>query len=159
MEDVLYGNHPQTVDDRYRVAVPAKLVPTFRKLAEATSEDTVGVVVTVTPVGSVGVFPEAVFKRMMEKLSNHKDQFKAKKLKRIYLKNREDQTLDKQNRFRIPVSLAKKYELSGEIMVMGSDDRLELASMAAWDKQLDSEVAEMELLHEELEGLEIEDEV
>lgn len=159
MQEVLYGNHPQTVDDRYRIAVPAKLVSTFRKLAGAKEEDPVGVVITVTPEGSVGVFPEAVFLRLMEKLSNHKKRFKAKKLKRIYLKNRDDQTLDKQNRFRIPVSLAGKYGLSGEIMVMGSDDRLELASKETWEKLIDSEVAEMESLHEELEGLEDDDDL
>ena len=150
MSSLLYGTHTQTVDDRYRVAVPSKLTPVFREISGAGPDEDVELVVTVSLDQGVGAYPKKVYERLMDRLDQHGDQVKARKLKRIYQKNREDVVLDRQNRFRIPSILARKHGLSGEIVITGMGEWLALSSFAEWEKSHEKEVGSVENLHDEL---------
>lgn len=53
-----------------------------------------------------------------------------------YVNNMDEQTLDKQHRFRIPQNLQEFFGLEGEVVVLGSDGFMEVVNKHTWKKQL-----------------------
>ena len=137
MTPKLTGSHLQTLDDRLRLAVPSKLIPTLRELAGVSEDDPLDVVVTITMNGHLGVYPRRVFTEMFEKLEQAPpEDLDAADLRLAYLNYMDEQSLDKQNRFRVPQMHAEAFGLSGEVVVMGSERFLEVVSKAKWNEIL-----------------------
>ncbi len=125
------------MDDRGRVAVPAKLMPSFRELAGSGEKESVEVIVCVTPDKRVGVFPRKVFMEMMEEMEKPAKVDRAiAKLRKAYLNHMDQQSLDKQNRIRIPAIMAEAFGLSGEVVVMGCGEFLEIVTREEWRRKL-----------------------
>jgi MraZ protein len=134
---ILSGSHPQTIDDRGRLAVPARLLPALRALAGVGEEDELEVVISMTFEGRLGIYPVPYFNRMMANLEKAPEEdVDAQELRRAFLNYSDQQTLDKQNRVRVPAALAEYFELRGEVTVMGSGEYLEVVTREAWMRDL-----------------------
>ena len=140
----LTGSHLQTLDDRLRLAVPAKMVPVLRELAGTQGEDPVEVVITITVDERLGVFPKKYFTEHLAMLKKAAEfDRSAALIRRKYLNQMDEQSLDKQNRFRIPQMLAEYFGLNGEVVVVGSGEYLEVMSRERWKKQMDEDVPKL----------------
>lgn len=130
------------MDNRGRVAIPAKLVPLMRAASGAKEEETFDVVVSVSMEGRVGIYPLPHYEKILANLnaSPEEDPVGAE-LRRNYLNYMEVQNTDKQNRVRIPQLLAEKYKLKGEVVVMGSGEYLEVVNKNDWKLHLDARTA------------------
>lgn len=140
----LTGSHPQKMDDKDRLAVPAKLVPILRELAGVSDEDPLDVVITITAQQRLGVFPRAQFIRLLENLeAAPQDDQDVIDLKTTLMNYMDEQSLDKQNRIRIPAMHAEAFGLTGEVVVMGSGEYLEVVSKETWKSQLPARMSDM----------------
>lgn len=140
----LTGSHTQTADDRGRLAVPAKMMGPFRKLGGQKDKEAVEVTICVTPQRRLGVYPRRVFDQMIDDLEELAlEDHEIYKLRTAYLNHMEEQSLDKQNRFKIPSMLADAFDLKGEVVLMGSGEMVEVVSREEWKRQLSENVVEM----------------
>ncbi|MBI5155149.1 hypothetical protein HZA57_07925 [Candidatus Poribacteria bacterium] len=140
----LTGPHEIHVDDRFRAPIPAKLMDAFRAIAlegceDVTPETPVEVVVGPGLGKSVCVFPKNVHQKL-ETFLESKPKYSSdwEEIRSMVIGNGETQTLDKQNRFRIPPVLARKFKLTGDIVIKGVVDRLELLSAEDWSGGVDA---------------------
>jgi division/cell wall cluster transcriptional repressor MraZ len=135
--NLLHGSYPQTMDDRKRLPVPAKMIPTFRELCGIKGNEPIEVVVSITPQKRIGVYPRRVFMEMIAELAGPaKTDREVYKLRNAYLQYMDEQSLDKQNRVRIPGILAEAFDLKGEVVAMGAGDMFEVITKDAWKSQL-----------------------
>ncbi len=132
------------MDDKSRLAVPARLIPALRELSGIEEKEQIEVVVTVTAQQRLGVYPRRLFMEMIERLEQaaHDDQDVAD-LRITLLNNMDEQCLDKQNRFRVPAAYAHAFKLSGEVIVLGSGEFLEVVNKEVWQRQLAERMSEM----------------
>jgi DNA-binding transcriptional regulator/RsmH inhibitor MraZ len=132
MGATLSGSHIQTMDDRQRVPIPSKMVPVLRAMAGVGEEDDIQVVFTFSPRRTVAVYPQPAYDAMIDRLkSKQKSNPKPglRKLIQAYVNYKDEQTLDKQNRVRVPQIHATVMKLSREVAIVGSEDHLEIMSM------------------------------
>lgn len=140
----LTGSHPQTMDDKSRLAVPARLIPALRELSGSGEKQQIEVVITVTAQQRLGVYPRQLFMQMIERLEQApaEDQDVAD-LRITLLNNMDEQCLDKQNRFRVPAAYGRAFDLNGEVIVLGSGEFLEVVNKEAWQAQLAERMSQM----------------
>lgn len=132
------------MDDRRRLAVPAKVMSAFRELSQADATQNVEVVVCITPRERVGVFPKPVFDELISDMEEAaRTDYEIEQLLLSYLQHMDEQSLDKQNRFRIPPSLAEVFGLQGEVMVLGSGTFFEVVTKSEWRDQVRKDAAAM----------------
>ncbi len=143
MENELSGMFEVRVDDRNRVAVPARLMEAFRALStdkygNPMPDDSIEVVVGIGLQNKLCIFPKSVHQEMTGYLDKQpKFHPKWRKVRGVIKGSADPQVLDKQNRVRIPAALGKKYNLAGTIIIQGVGDHLEMASMPEWEKDLE----------------------
>lgn len=140
----------QRLDERQRVAIPARFIEPFRRLAGLGDEDPLQVIICATPQKRLGIFPPPVFEKRFSGLRNVRGK---SALKRNYLNTMEEQSLDKQNRIRVPALLGELFGLKDDVVVMGSGDYLEVVSKDAWLEQVASAFPLMEEQERELEEM------
>lgn len=130
------------MDNRGRVALPARLVTEMRSFAGVAAEGSFEVVISVSMEGRVGIFPRPVYDRILENLEKApKEDALAAELRRSYLNYMDIQNTDKQNRVRIPQLLADYYRLEGEVVLMGSGEYLEVVNKDDWRMHLEARAA------------------
>lgn len=128
------------VDDRNRVAIPARFVDSLRALSlSADSQEPLEVVISLDLMGKLAVFPNKVYSDFREHLTKQDPySFQSEGMRTLILGSSERQTLDKQSRIRIPNLLGKRKGLKGEIVIQGVGNRLQFLSMEDWEKSLDA---------------------
>ncbi|MBI1290463.1 hypothetical protein GC173_04380 [bacterium] len=138
MAELLHGSHMQTLDERQRLPIPSKLVPVMRELAGVTNEeDDFMVVVTLTDRKTVAVYPKPVFDKMIDGLDRKIKKRPTPpllKLRRAYVNMMDVQSLDKQNRVKVPQLHAGLMKLTKEVAVVGSGDYLEIMSVGRYEE-------------------------
>ncbi|CAN5409015.1 hypothetical protein BH09SUM1_BH09SUM1_12090 [soil metagenome] len=140
----LSGSHEQKLDDRNRLAIPTKLIPGLKELAGVTGDGPLDVVVTMTKNFRVGIYPRQDFMRIIEKLEqDSKTSDDAEELLTTYLNYMEQETLDKQNRVKIPQALSDALDLTGEVIVMGSGKFIEVVNKSTYKEQLKEQAGKM----------------
>jgi DNA-binding transcriptional regulator/RsmH inhibitor MraZ len=140
MNATLSGSHIQTMDDRLRVPIPSKMVPILRAMAGVGANDDIPVVFTFSPRRTVAVYPQPAYDRMIDQLKSKQKSRPTpniRKLIQAYVNYKEEQSLDKQNRVRVPQIHATIMGLSGEVAIVGSEDHLEIMSMARFKEVAD----------------------
>lgn len=84
------------------------------------------------------IYTKADHRAMLERLAKKGESDRDfMTLRKDALQTQETQKLDAQNRVRIPQLFAKKYSLSGEIVMLGSDDHIEVVSLDTASSRLD----------------------
>jgi MraZ protein len=122
------GSFEHSLDDRGRVAIPAKYRAEFpNNLA----------VVTPTPEGCLQVFPEAAFQEMSEELASVPATTRdGRRVRRRFDAQAFDAELDRQGRILIPARLRELAGLDGSVVVAGNRECLEIWNPARWEREL-----------------------
>lgn len=121
------GEYEHTVDDKGRVAVPAR----FREqLGE-------GVVVTRGFEHCLMGFPFSYFERLASQVSALSiGNPEAREMRRLLFSGASDAPLDKQGRINIPANLRDYAELKDTVIVVGMHTHFEIWSIEGWQKVL-----------------------
>lgn len=116
----LTGTHECRLDERSRLAIPAKLRWAFAH----------GVVMAAWLDPCLIVVPREQMQRKIESVfgtvENVLDDNQRRLRRFLYSSMAEQETLDKQGRILIPSALRVRAELEGRVTVVGSDDCIEL---------------------------------
>jgi MraZ protein len=136
------GEFEHTVDDRGRVAIPARY---RREFAE-------GVVLTLSPEGCVEVYTPQGFDEMSTLVTAEPaTHLKGRRLRRGFFARSWDAELDGQGRILIPAQLRETARLNGSVVINGRRECLEVWNSDRWR----AELAEVEAAYAaELESLE-----
>jgi MraZ protein len=113
------GSFEHTLDDRGRVAIPAKWRAGF--------DDNPAVVMTPAPEGCVQVFTEAEFARRSEEFaSSPATSIQGRRARRLFDAQAFDAELDRQGRLLIPASLRLLAALDGNVIMAGNRESFEI---------------------------------
>jgi MraZ protein len=123
------GSFEHTLDDRGRVAIPAKYRDQFpNNLA----------VITPSPEGCLRVFPEVAFQKMSEELaSTPATTVEGRRLRRMFDATAFDAELDRQGRILISARLRQHAGLDGTVVVAGNRECLEIWEPGRWERELE----------------------
>lgn len=135
------GTYEHTVDDRGRVAIPARHRHEFVD----------GVILTLSPERCVEVYNEDGFNEMSNLVkAEPATHLKGRRLRRRLFGRSWDAELDGQYRILIPAQLREAAQLSGPVIVYGRGECLEIWNRDRWQEELqeveDAYAAELESL-------------
>jgi len=131
------GSVSQTIDDRQRIALPAHHLKQLRAALGGGPDDPIDVVVAVSYRGAVSVYPVDEWKKEVARVEElAKTMAAARELLELYQQMAEPQTLDKQNRFRVPIHLVRAFKLEDSVLVKGTKNHLQVVKSATFEAQL-----------------------
>jgi MraZ protein len=123
------GEFTHSIDDKGRLTIPAK----FRDGLAG------GAVVTRGFEQNLLIYPSEIFQRLTVSARTFSPTDPDNRaLLRMAFSGASDDVLDKQGRIHIPPFLRVYAELSGECVVVGVGDYIEVWSQSGWDDQLKS---------------------
>lgn len=121
MPDMFIGEYHHSIDDKSRMAIPAKFRNTLKR----------GAVVTKGLDTCLVIYPEKEWKALAEKVSRLPiSQSNTRAFSRFLLSGAMDIELDKQGRMLLPDYLRQYAKLGRKAIVVGLHTRLEI-----WDEQ------------------------
>ncbi len=136
------GTYEHTVDDRGRVAIPARYRHEFAE----------GVVLTRSPEGCVEIYTQDGFDEMSNLVTAEPaTHLKGRRLRRGFFARSWDAELDRQGRILIPAQLREIAQLNGAVIINGRRECLEVWNRDRWEKELEQV---QEAYAAELESLE-----
>lgn len=128
----LTGTFERTLDDKFRLALPKPVRDDLISEGET-------IYVAPEPEGAVGIYSATQFEARADRISqstaNPED---VRKFRRIYYSSAESVSADSQGRVRLSERLAKRANLSGEVIVLGVGDHLEVWNRDAWQESASS---------------------
>ena len=131
------GQYEHSVDNKGRVALPAKL----RKLLSPDAQDNFTILRGIEPC--LYLYPQDEWKRVEDKLSKiNSFSRKGRTVKRNFLRFAEDVSLDKQNRISLSSELMDYSRIDSYAIFIGSGERIEIWSpekLDEIDSMLDTE--------------------
>jgi len=123
------GSHELTVDEKGRIAIPAR----FRQsLADQCASQ---IFITTGPNPCLEIYPAPVFQRIAEDIQAMEDRDQAELLKQFFIGFAVDTEIDKQGRVLLPPVLRKRVGLDGAAMLVGQYTRFDLWTKAKWDER------------------------
>jgi MraZ protein len=141
---VFLGTHTPRLDDKGRLALPAK----FRTELEG------GLVITKGQERCLFVFPMAEFSRITELLrSAPVTQRSVRDYSRVFFASASHEVPDGQGRITVPGPLREYAGLSKDCVVIGANSRVEVWDAGAWQNYLDSTEQSFADAEEVLPGL------
>jgi len=125
---LLTGTYERALDEKLRLALPKRLREAFA-----------GQVLVLTPGtdGSLAIFPQQAFAGLAEKLAVRSPTGQdVRAFSRLLYAQSHSVEVDSQGRIRLPADLARMAGLTGEIMLLGVGDRVEVWNKARWEAYL-----------------------
>ena len=123
MEGFFIGEFAHSVDEKGRLAVPAKFRPRFKE----------GAVVTRWLERSLAVFPKRRFAELQERVAKLPlSDRNARQFGRFLMSGAHDDEPDGQGRIVIPQHLREFAGVAGDAIVVGANDHLEIWAPAKW---------------------------
>lgn len=123
------GSYPLAVDEKGRIAIPAR----FRqKLAE---EGESPLYITLGPKPCLEIYPAAEFQRLAEDIQKMEDRKTADVLKQVFIGFAVETELDKQGRVVLPPLLRRRVRLNGAAMLMGMVSRFDVWAEDEWTRR------------------------
>lgn len=120
------GTYEHTVDDRGRVAIPARYRHEFVG----------GAVLTLSPEGCVEVYNEDGFNEMSNLVTAEPaTHLKGRRLRRRLSARSWDAELDRQGRILIPAQLREAAQLNGAVTINGRVECLEIWNRDRWREE------------------------
>ncbi|ERT57175.1 division/cell wall cluster transcriptional repressor MraZ [Megasphaera vaginalis (ex Srinivasan et al. 2021)] len=138
------GEYSHSIDTKGRVIMPAK----FRE------ELGLSFVVTRGLEGCLSVYTKEAWEQLaqaMKKLQASKENVRA--FKRFVFGSAAEVEFDKQGRILLPSALRDYAKLSKDVVVLGTGDKIEIWSKAAYEEYAAKTVPAMEEIAESLDGL------
>lgn len=141
MDKVFIGEYAHLLDDKGRVAVPAKFRAILKK----------GAIVTKGLDGCLFLYTEAEWMKLVAKLNEMPiSQGNARAFARLMVAGAMQVNVDTQGRINLPNYLIKFAGLKKNVIVAGLMNRLELWDEAMWSKYKTKTEPESEKIAEEL---------
>lgn len=120
------GAHPLTIDDKGRLAIPAR----FRQsLAEQCASM---LVITMGHEACLEIYPAPEFRRIAESIEAMDNREHAELLKRAFVGRAVECEIDKQGRVVLPPLLRRLAHLASDAVLVGQINRFELWSDERW---------------------------
>lgn len=131
-----YGTVEHSIDDRGRVAVPARYRAAF----------VAGVILRIGPEGCVEMYTPDGFEsekelRLGENRSTQTQE--GRRVRRAFLAGIADPELDRQGRVLLPPPMREQAGLSDRAIIVGCGDYIEIWDPARWERELASVEREM----------------
>lgn len=124
---VFTGQHQLTIDDKGRLAIPAR----FRaRLSETCAGQ---LIVTRGPNPCLEIYPVPEFERLVADIETMADRKAAEEVKSIMVGFATEVEMDKQGRVLLPPGLRKAVKLEGVAMLMGQVRRFDLWPEAGFE--------------------------
>jgi MraZ protein len=122
------GEHPLNVDDKGRLAIPAR----FRQqLADSQGLQLYITIVTIDEQTRLEIYPAPEFRQIAQQIQEMEDRDYAEALKRGFIGRAVDTEIDRQGRITLPPLLRRDAGLSGRVMLVGQITRFDV-----WDQSL-----------------------
>ena len=125
------GSHLLTVDDKGRLAIPAR----FRQQLGDTNPQQLFITRAHNP--SIEIYPADVFYSVAEQIENLEDRRAADKLKEVFVGHAVETEIDKQGRVLLPQILRRHARLDTRAMLVGQTKRFDVWSEDIWTKKFD----------------------
>ncbi len=126
------GEYQHSLDEKGRIAVPAKFRPDLKK----------GTVVTREVDDCLSLYPKAEWKKYADKISSlPTSKADARAFARLKLGSAMDLEIDSQGRMLIPEYLRRDAGLTKKVVIIGLYNRLEIWSEEKWQEYKDKTVS------------------
>lgn len=122
------GSHQLTVDDKGRVAIPAR--HRSQLLEQCDSQ----LVVTMGHESCLEIYPKPEFERIAQDIEAMHNRDHAEILKRAFVGRSVEAEIDKQGRVGLPPILRKLAKLDSAVVLVGQINRFELWSEDRWNE-------------------------
>jgi len=123
------GNFEHTLDDRGRVAIPAKYRTEFPGSIA---------VITPSPEGCLQVYPEPAFKDMSDEVASQPaTTIVGRRSRRLFDAQSFDTELDRQGRILIPARFREMLDLNGTVIIAGNRECLEIWTPEGWEREIE----------------------
>ena len=123
------GSHLLTVDDKGRLAIPAR----FRQ--RLTEKFGPQVVITRSYTPCIEIYPATTFQGIVEQIDQMADRRKADIATRAFIGHAEETEIDKQGRVLLPQLLRKLAHLDSRAVAVGQIKRIEIWSEDIWTEK------------------------
>lgn len=123
------GSYPLTVDDKGRLAIPAR----FR--AQIVEQCGSQLYITRSYQPCVEIYPAPAFHRVADEIKAMPNRTLADKLSHIFIGNAVDVEMDKQGRVLLPSLLRKAARLETDAVLVGQIDRFDLWPENLWTQK------------------------
>jgi MraZ protein len=120
------GSHQLTVDDKGRLAIPARL---RQQLADAHGPQ---LFMTRGPDPSIEIYPAATFHALAEQIQGLADRKAAELLKKIFIGHATDAEIDKQGRILLPAVLREHARIKTDARLVGQITRVDVWAEDLW---------------------------
>lgn len=124
------GSSQLTIDDKGRLAIPARL---RTQLAEEYGKQ---IAITLGPE-AIEVYPAQVFRRIAEAIPKIADRPKRMLMQRLFVGHAVESELDAQGRVLVPTMLRERMKLGSDVVLVGQIDHFELWPAAQWTASTD----------------------
>jgi len=129
---VFRGTYEHTVDDRGRVAIPARYRDAFAGK----------IVLTIGPDGCVEVYPEAEFLSMSDTYAAEPaTNVAGRRARRLFDARSFDTELDRQGRILVPARFRETAGLNGSVTIIGRRECLEIWNPTRLEQELEQAAA------------------
>ncbi|WP_084615950.1 division/cell wall cluster transcriptional repressor MraZ [Solimonas flava] len=126
---VFAGSHQLSIDDKGRLAIPAR----FRQ--PLTDSCGAQLVITTGPNPCIEIYPAPEFQRIVRDIQAMDDRITAEKLKQVFVGFAVETTMDAQGRVLLPPMLRRRARLDGNAVLMGQDTRFDLWAADIWEQR------------------------
>jgi MraZ protein len=126
MRLIFTGDYSHTLDDRGRLAIPAKM------------REKLGSVVWVTGGWDkcLVLYPDSTWESMTEELSKLPPPWEARRardLQRFFYSRAAECEIDRQGRILIPANLRQDAGITGNVAIVGAGDSIEIWDLSIWE--------------------------
>ncbi len=123
------GSHHLTVDDKGRLAIPARL------RQQLTEEYGPQIFITRGPQTSIEIYPAAVFREIADQIHNLADRKAAEMLSDVFVGHALDTEIDKQGRVVLPAVLREHARIKSDARLVGKIKRLDVWAEDLWSER------------------------
>jgi MraZ protein len=141
MDDVFLGIEAMTVDDKGRVALPARFANLLRRTA---GEETGTIGLRLTPERSIKLMPPGLFDRELARWDKLDDDLDEERLVlNLSASLAERVALDKQNRFKLNALMMEVCQVQREVVIVGSIRYMQLYAAEVWRAMVERDLPRM----------------
>ncbi len=124
------GSYRRSLDEKLRLAIPKQLRDSLGTGGESNE-------LFITPGTDHSLYTEKVLEELGQRLARSSPAAKdTRAFSRLFYAQAQPAEIDGQGRLRVPAELAKLARLTGEVVVLGVRDHIEIWEAAAWDNFL-----------------------
>ncbi|MDE2150142.1 MAG: division/cell wall cluster transcriptional repressor MraZ [Gammaproteobacteria bacterium] len=131
------GSHQLSVDDKGRIAIPAR----FRQALQ--EQGGVQLYITLGSNPCLELYPAAEFRRIAADIQNLADQQAAEQLKQWFIGFAVEAEMDRQGRVLLAPMLRRRARLDGSAVLVGQITRFDLWAESAWNERFGAEVGSL----------------